>query len=116
MRKNDGIERTSPSKASASFSSTAVKTPWRTRGRVMFFVIRTAFWLSIVVLLLPTTDSLKKPEPEIGAAQAVTAASATVSDMSQFCVRQPEACPGGSQAPADLRHQGRPSLRWLYGK
>ena len=55
----------------------------------MFFLIRTAFWLSIVILLLPAPESMKTPEPGIGAAQAVTAASATVSDMSQFCSRQP---------------------------
>src|SRR6185369_16266996 len=116
MRKIDGTERTSPSKASASLSSTAVKTPWRTRGKVMFFLIRTAFWLSIVVLLLPTPESMKTPEPGIGAAQAVTAASATVSDMSQFCLRQPEACQVGSQALTYLGHKAVASTKWLYGK
>src|SRR5262245_30400871 len=43
MRKIDATERTSPSNASASVSPTAVKTPWRTRGRAMFFLLRTAF-------------------------------------------------------------------------
>ena len=57
----------------------------------MFFLMRTAFWLSIVLLLLPTPESMKTPETGIGAAQAVTAASATMSDVSQFCTRQAEA-------------------------
>jgi len=82
----------------------------------MFFLIRTAFWLSIVVLLLPTPESMKTPEPGIGAAQAVTAASATVSDMSQFCLRQPEACQVGSQALTYLGHKAVVSTKWLYGK
>src|SRR5256885_6027484 len=116
MRKIDGTERTSPSKAFASVSSTTVKTPWRTRGRVMFFLMRTAFWLSIVLLLLPTPESMKTPEPGIGAAQAVTAASATVSDMSQFCLRQPEACQVGSQALTYLGHKAVASTQWLYEK
>src|SRR5256885_7603753 len=116
MRKIDDTERTSPSKASASMSSTAVKTPWRTRGTVMVFLIRTAFWLSIVILLLPTPESMKTPEPGIGAAQAVTAASATVSDMSQFCARQPEACQVGSQALTHLGHKAMASAKWLYDK
>ena len=28
----------------------------------MFFLIRTAFWLSIVIMLLPTPESAKVPE------------------------------------------------------
>src|SRR5256885_965047 len=116
MRKIDSTERTSPSKASASVPSTAVKTPWRTRGRVMFFLIRTAFWLSIVIMLLPTPDSMKAPESGLSAAQAVTAASATVSDMSQFCVRQPETCQTGSQALAHFGHKAQASAKWLYEK
>jgi len=82
----------------------------------MFFVMRTAFWLSIVILLLPTPDSMKTTEPAIGAAQAVTAASATVSDMSQFCARQPEACQIGSQALTYLGHKAVASTKWLYEK
>src|SRR2546421_12913645 len=111
MRKIDSTERTSPSKASASVSSTTVKTPWRRRGRVMVFLIRTAFWLSIVILLLPTPESMKTPRPGICAAQAVTAASATVSDMSQFCARQPEASQGGSQAFTPHWHRAVPSAK-----
>src|SRR5256714_15668991 len=116
MRKIDSTERTSPSKASASVPSTAVKTPWRTRGRVMFFLFRTAFWLSIVIMLLPTPDSMKPPEPGIGAAQAVTAASATVSDMSEFCSRQREACEIGSQALTYFGHKAQASAKWVYEK
>src|SRR2546423_3721176 len=116
MRKIDSTERTSPSKASASVPSTAVKTPWRTRGRVMFFLVRTAFWLSIVILLLPTPDSMKAAEPGIGAAQAVTAASATVSDMGQFCSRQQEACQIGSQALTYFGHKAQASAKWVYEK
>ena len=63
----------------------------------MFFLLRTAFWLSIVILLLPAPESMKT-ESGVGAAQAVSAASATFSDMSQFCSRQPDACQIGSQA------------------
>ena len=82
----------------------------------MFFLMRTAFWLSIVLLLLPTPESMKTPEPAVGAAQAVTAASATVSDMSQFCMRQPEACQVGSQALTHLGHKAVASAKWLYEK
>jgi hypothetical protein len=82
----------------------------------MFFLIRAAFWLSIVIVLLPTPESAKLPESGIGAAQAVTAASATVSDVGQFCTRQPEACQVGSQALTYFGHKAQASAKWVYEK
>ena len=80
----------------------------------MFFLIRTAFWLSIVIMLLPTPDSMKTPESGIGATQAVSAASATVSDMKQFCTRQPDACDVGAQALTSFGYKAQASAKWLY--
>jgi hypothetical protein len=79
----------------------------------MFFLLRTAFWLSIVVMLLPTPDSMKTPEG-VGAAKAVSAASATMSDMGQFCARQPDACEVGSQALTQFGHKAQASAKWVY--
>jgi hypothetical protein len=79
----------------------------------MFFLIRTAFWLSIVVMLLPTPDSMKS-EGGVGATQAIGAASATMSDMKQFCVRQPDACEVGAQALTQFGHKAQASAKWLY--
>jgi hypothetical protein len=81
----------------------------------MFFLLRTAFWLSIVIVLLPTPDSVKT-DSSVGAAQAVTAASSTFSDMSQFCTRQPAACEIGSQALVQFGHKAQASAKWLYEK
>ena len=68
-------------------------------GRVMFFLLRMAFWLSVVLVLLPSGGSQPQSgAPAIGAVEAVSAAGAAVSDMSQFCGRQPDACVVGSQA------------------
>jgi len=79
----------------------------------MFFLLRTAFWLSIVIALLPSPES-RKPDSGVGAAQAVSAASATFSDMSQFCARQPDACQIGSQALSHFGHKAQASAKWLY--
>ena len=79
----------------------------------MFFLQRTAFWLSVVNVLLPTPYSMKKPDG-VGATQAVTAASATMSDMKQFCARQPEACEVGAQALTQFGHKVQASAKWLY--
>jgi hypothetical protein len=114
MRKICDTEPTSPSKRFASVSSTAIENSWGTRGRVMFFLIRTAFWLSIVVMLLPSPNTVKAPESNIGAGQAISAASATMSDMKQFCVRQPGACEVGSAALTQFGYKAQASAKWLY--
>jgi hypothetical protein len=80
----------------------------------MLFLVRAAFWLSIVIVLLPTPDSVKLPESNFGTAQAVSAASATVSDMGQFCVRQPAACEVGSAALTQFGHKAQASAKWVY--
>ena len=81
----------------------------------MFFLLRMAFWLGLVLVLLPRE---KTPEaekmPQIGASQAVQAATAAVSDMSQFCKRQPAACEVGGQAAAVIGQRAEDGARKLY--
>ena len=91
-----------------------MKTSWKAQGRVMWFLLRAAFWLSIVIVLLPTPDSVKMPESNVGTAQAVSAASATMSDMRQFCARQPDACEVGSAALTQFGHKAQASAKWVY--
>ena len=57
---------------------------------------------------------MKMPESNVGATQAISAASATVSDMRQFCVRQPDACEVGSAALTQFGHKAQASAKWLY--
>jgi Family of unknown function (DUF5330) len=57
------------------------------KGKAMMFLIRTAFWLMIVILLLPT-DSKQQSEV-YGTAQAA------VKDVTGFCDRNPDACAKG---------------------
>src|SRR3954447_3094051 len=81
----------------------------------MFFLLRMAFWLGLVLVLLPRE---KTPEsgkvPQIGASEAVSAATAAVSDMSQFCKRQPAACEVGGQAATALGQRAQEGARKLY--
>lgn len=81
----------------------------------MFFLLRMAFWLGLVLVLLPTgriADSEKLPQ--IGAGEAVSAATAAVSDMSQFCTRQPTACDIGGQAATVIGHRAQSGARTVY--
>jgi hypothetical protein len=81
----------------------------------MFFLLRMAFWLGLVLVLLPrgkTPESEKLPQ--IGASEAVSAATAAVSDLSQFCKRQPAACEVGGQAATVIGQRAGDGARKLY--
>ena len=81
----------------------------------MFFLMRMAFWLGLVLVLLPTEKTPDAAKlPQIGATEAVTAAGAAVSDMSQFCIRQPAACEIGSQAATVIGHRAQAGARKVY--
>jgi len=85
------------------------------RGCVMLFLFRMAFWLGLVLVLLPrekTPDTAKLPQ--INAHEAVQAATAAVSDMSQFCKRQPQACEVGGQAATVIGHRAQEGARKVY--
>ncbi len=58
----------------------------------------------------PESDKL----PQVKAAEAVSAATAAVSDMSQFCKRQPAACEVGGQAATVIQHRATEGARKLY--
>jgi hypothetical protein len=81
----------------------------------MRFLIRVAFWLGIVVLLLPTGSAEQAAQgPQFGTVEAFSAAGAAVSDMRQFCSRQPEACTVGSQAAAAFGHKAQAGAKMVY--
>ena len=81
----------------------------------MFFLLRMAFWLGLVLVLLPRDKTPESEKlPQIGVSQAVQAATAAVSDMSQFCKRQPAACEVGGQAATVIGARAQDGARKLY--
>src|ERR1700761_8883577 len=83
----------------------------------MFFLLRLTFWIGLVLVLLPRDklpDSEKSPQIQINASEAVSAASAAISDMSQFCKRQPTACEVGGQAAAAVGQRAQGGARKVY--
>jgi len=81
----------------------------------MFFLLRMTFWLGLVLVLLPREKTPESEKlPQIGASEAVSAASAAVSDMSQFCKRQPAACEVGGQAATVIGQRAQDGARKLY--
>jgi hypothetical protein len=85
----------------------------------MFFLLRMTFWVSVVLVLLPSGGSQQQrtasaPNSELGTVETLSAASATVSDMRRFCSRQPEACAVGSQAAAAIGQRAQAGAKMVY--
>ena len=82
---------------------------------LMFFLLRMAFWLGLVLILLPSGTSQPGPAvSDVGASDAISAASATVSDVRGFCSRQPDACSVGSQVAAALGYKAQAGAKMIY--
>jgi hypothetical protein len=82
----------------------------------MLFLLRVAFWLTVVLALLPygSTRPIASSGPQVGAADAVVAASAAVSDVSGFCNRQPGACAVGASAAVAIGQRAQAGAKMVY--
>ena len=81
----------------------------------MFFLLRLAFWVGLVLVLLPRDKSPDSDKaPQINASEAISAATAAVNDMSQFCKRQPTACEVGGQAATVIGQRAQGGARKVY--
>jgi hypothetical protein len=80
----------------------------------MRFLLRVAFWLGVVLILLPSGGSQPVPPSQVSAGDALSAAKAAVSDLQQFCARQPGACEVGSQTAVTLGQRAQAGAKILY--
>jgi hypothetical protein len=80
----------------------------------MRFLLRMAFWLTVILVMLPSGGSQPTPTVNVSALDAMSAAKATVTDMRSFCERQPEACTIGSQTAVALGHRAQAGAKMLY--
>jgi len=79
----------------------------------MFFLLRVAFWLTIVLALLPTGRAQPTARgPQMG--EAISAAGEAVSDVRHFCTRQPAACEVGSQVAVMIGQRAQAGAKMLY--
>ncbi len=84
------------------------------QGTTMFFLVRVAFWLGLVCVLLPGSGSKSGPElSSVDTLKAVSAAGATVADMRNFCDRQAEACAVGGQVAEVLGHRAQEGAKTI---
>ncbi|GAA0772659.1 hypothetical protein E1180_02335 [Roseibium denhamense] len=81
----------------------------------MFFLLRTAFWLTLVLVLIPLgSDKASEPVEQVDPVSAFLAAQATVSDIGSFCDRNPSACEAGGSALNVIGSRARDGARIVY--
>jgi hypothetical protein len=78
------------------------------------FLLRSAFWLSIAILLIPADPEAGTEAPRVTAIEALVAAKATIADMSAFCDRNPDVCVTGSAALQLFSEKAHNGVRMLY--
>lgn len=79
----------------------------------MGFLIKSAFWLSLVLLVIPFGGN-DNGEPSVGAIETFFAARAVIDDMSGLCERRPQACEVGRSAVHTIGARARESARIAY--
>lgn len=84
----------------------------------MGFLIRTAFWFSLVMLIIPIdagTSADGEAATPVGAIEAFVAARQAVGDVAGMCERQPDVCEVGRAALQTIGLRARESARFAYG-
>ncbi len=83
-------------------------------------ILRAAFWLSAVVILLPAgNDNVPggghpTNEAKVSADQVVVAATSVAGDMSEFCTRQPGVCETSGAILDVFEAKAKNSVRLIY--
>lgn len=80
----------------------------------MFFLLRTTFWIGLVLLLLPIGTGSDEDAPSIGIVQVYMAAQSTLRDMGGFCERNPNACEMGSSVVTIVGLKAKEAARLVY--
>lgn len=73
----------------------------------MRFLVRIVFWLAVVILLLPSDPNAGPNAPQVTFMQALEVVRGTISDLSQFCSRNPDVCETGGDIIAVAADKAR---------
>jgi Family of unknown function (DUF5330) len=84
-------------------------------GKDMGFLLKTAFWFSLVLLVLPFNFGEKSnDQPSVGAIQTFFAAREALGDIGGLCERKPEVCEIGKSAMHTVGIRAREAARIAY--
>lgn len=81
----------------------------------MGFIIRSIFWLSLVLLFIPFGGIGGTGEEDtVGPVEALAAARGAIEDLSGMCERQPDVCDAGKAALHTIGVRAREGARIAY--
>jgi hypothetical protein len=80
----------------------------------MGFLIRSAFWLSLVLLVIPFPGFGGDEQEAVSPIETFFAARAIIGDMSELCEREPAACEVGANAFHTISVRAKESARIAY--
>jgi hypothetical protein len=87
-------------------------------GNTMWFLIKTAFWFSLVLVLLPVFSSQStsklQGDPQVQVSDAVSAATGAFQYVSALCYERPEVCVKGGETLTALGYRAREGARIAY--
>lgn len=81
----------------------------------MRFLFRVAFWLTVVVLLLPSDPGADPNAPQVSFVEALNAVRDTFNDLANFCTRNPLSCETGGAVVEIVADKARYGLEQLQG-
>lgn len=82
----------------------------------MGFLIKTAFWLSLVLLVIPFGGKGDDgAQASVGPIETFIAAQSVIGDVAGLCERQPETCEFGREALQTIGTRARQGARIAYG-
>lgn len=73
----------------------------------MWFLIRTSFWFSLVLLALPLGAPKNQDGPALGMADALLAARSAAADLSGICGRSAETCEAGRKVAGEVARRAQ---------
>ena len=73
----------------------------------MWFLIRTSFWFSLVLLALPLGASKDANAPALGMADALIAARSAAADLSGICERNAATCEAGRKVAGEVARRAQ---------
>lgn len=81
----------------------------------MGFLIKSAFWLSLVLLVIPLGGNDAEGQAAVGPVETFLAARAVIGDVAELCERRPDACEVGRAAFNTIGVRAREGARIAYG-
>lgn len=80
----------------------------------MGFIIRSVFWLSLVLLLIPFGGQGEDGKTMVNPLQAMFAAKGAIEDLAGMCERRPDVCTVGAAAVHTIAVRAREGARMAY--